>query len=80
MIYQSLRVDIEKMIDGDKMLASRPISVGKPSKMLSECGAKSDHEITITKRVIDKALRSEKRDEGGRLIGNTGHGLTVEHR
>lgn len=78
MIYESLRTNIEKMVNGDKEVTSRPISVGKPSRMLSECGARSNNEITITKKVIDKSLRQEKRDDEGRLIGNTGHGLTVE--
>ena len=78
MIYESLRTDIEKVVNGDKQVAGRPIFVGKPSRILSECGAKSNNEITITKKVIDKSLRQEKRDGEGRLIGNTGHGLTVE--
>ena len=62
----------------DKQVNSRPLVVGTPSHILVECGAKSEQSITLTKAVLDKAMRPEIRDEEGRLVGNTGHGLTEE--
>jgi len=78
MIAPEFRTELKKMIEGDKTLASRPLVVGKPSRILSECGANAEQNITITKKVIDKAMRPEIRDEEGRMVGNTGHGLTEE--
>ena len=78
MISAKFESGLRKIIDGDKIACSRPLVVGKPSKILSECGAKAEQDITITKKVIDKAMRPEVRDENGRLLGNTGHGLTED--
>ena len=68
--------NLQKMIDGEKPYISRPLIVGKPSVILIQCGADAEHSITITRRVIDKAMRHEVRDTNGKMIGNTGHGLT----
>ena len=76
MISETFTTDLRKMIEGDKQMTSRPLVVGKPSHILSECGANAEQDITITKKVIDKAMRPEIRDEEGRMVGNTGHGLT----
>ena len=76
MISNTFEADLHKMIDGDKIYTSRPLKVGLPSDMLSQCGADPTKIITITKKVIDKAMRPELRDESGRMIGNTGHGLS----
>ena len=40
------------------------------------CGEDSTTDITITKRVVDKAMRAEKRDSDGKMTGITGHGLS----
>lgn len=78
MISTQFESGLRKIIDGDKIASSRPLVVGKPSKILSECGAKAEQDITITKKVIDKAMRLEVRNEDGRLLGNTDHGLTED--
>ena len=78
MISAEFANELKKLIEGDKQVASRPLVVGKPSDILSKCGANIDQDITITKKVIDKAMRPEVRDEEGRMVGNTGHGLTEE--
>lgn len=75
---KELDVELQKMIDGDKLAISRPLVIGRPSRILIQCGADPDQSVTITKKVIDKSMRSEARDQNGRLIGNTGHGLTKE--
>ena len=76
MISPFFSEELRKLLEGDESLASKPLIVGRPSVILSRCGADINQDITITKKVIDKALRPENRDECGRMIGNTGHGLT----
>ena len=78
MISSGFTEELRKLLDGDELATSKPLIVGKPSFILSICGADINQDITITKKVIDKAMRPENRDENGRMIGNTGHGLTVE--
>ncbi len=78
MIYDSFISDLKTLIDGNKRAESRPLAVGKPSQVLYRCGAKAEQDITVTKRVIDKAMRPEIRDEDGRLVGKTGHGLSED--
>ena len=79
MISVEFTSEFRKLIAGDKKVASRPLVVGKPSYILSRCGANKDQDITITKKVIDKAMRPEVRDKDGRMVGDTGHGLTEKH-
>lgn len=76
MISAEFAKELKKLIEGDKQAASRPLVVGKPSDILSKCGASINQDITITKKVVDKAMRPEIRDKKGRMVGNTGHGLT----
>jgi hypothetical protein len=78
MITREVEADIRKLIAGDRLVGSRPLIVGKPSQILSQCGADPNLYITITKKVVDKAMRPEIRDKSGRMVGNTGHGLTEE--
>ena len=70
--------ELQKMLEGNSKEVSKPLVVGKPSFILSKCGANIENDITITKKVIDKALKPEIRDEDGRMVGRTGHGLTVD--
>lgn len=77
MISKEFERKLFKMIEGDKVECSRPLVVGSPSEAMIKCGAKGNEAITITKSVIDKAMRPEIRDNDGRLKGNTGHGLTA---
>ena len=70
--------DLYRMIAGDKKVCSKSLVVGKASGVLVGCGAEAGCNITITKKVVDKAMRAEIRDEDGRMLGSTGHGLTTE--
>ena len=76
MIYADFADKLRKMIEGDDRLSYSPLVIGRPSLILSECGANAEQDITITKRVIDKAMRPEIRNEEGRMVGKSGHGLT----
>ena len=67
--------DLKKLLSGDKKIASSPLLVGKTPASLAICGADGNLDMTITKKVIEKCMRPETRDEDGRLIGKTGHGL-----
>lgn len=77
MISNEFESKLFRVIEGDRIECSRPLVVGSPSEALIKCGAKENEPITITKKVIDKAMRPELRDNNGRLTGSTGHGLTV---
>ena len=78
MIVSDIERELSEFLRGGSKTLSRPLVVGKPSEILVKCGANRDHNITITKKVIDKAMRVEKRNEQGRLVGLNGHGLTKE--
>ena len=78
MILNDFSNHLRKLVNGDIEFNGRAATIGKPSEFLSKCGADSSHDITITKKVITKAMRTETRDENGKLIGNTGHGLSFE--
>lgn len=75
---QAFKSNLHKLISGDKQLASRPLVIGKTPYALAICGANENLDITIKKSVIDKCLRPEVRDDDGKLIGKTGHGLSEE--
>lgn len=68
--------NLHSLLNGDKKLASRPLFVSKTANVLAICGADGNLPLTITKKVIDKVLRPEIRDENGRLTGKTGHDLS----
>lgn len=55
---------------------NKPLRIGSTPNSLIVCGANSKLDFTISKSVIDKCLKPEVRDEKGKLIGKTGHGLT----
>ncbi|MCD8095178.1 MAG: ssDNA-binding domain-containing protein, partial [Ruminococcus sp.] len=67
---------LHRLIEGDKKLASRPLIIGKTPNSLVICGADGSYDLQILKSVVDKALKPENRDENGKLVGKTGHGLT----
>ena len=67
---------LKKLLKGDVRVASRPLIIGKTTNALAICGADENLELTITKKVIDKAMRPEVRDKKGKLDGKTGHGLS----
>lgn len=73
------RKDLHSLFSGDKKLASKPLVIGKTGNALSVCGADAGLPLTITKKVIEKCIRPEIRDENGKLVGKTGHGLTIDN-
>lgn len=78
MINKGLRAGLHALIEGNPKVISQPLIIGKPSPGLVQCGVQFDHDITITRSVVKKALRHEKRDAHGKLVGHTGHGLSEE--
>ncbi|MBQ6734681.1 MAG: hypothetical protein IJR00_07215 [Lachnospiraceae bacterium] len=70
--------ELQHLLDGKQAALSRPLRVGTMPNALVACGAEKDRTVTITKRVIDKAMRQEIRDQYGKLRGRTGHGITKE--
>lgn len=75
---QKFASDFHALLAGDRTLASKPLVIGTTPNVLTICGADGKLNLTITKKVIDKAMRPEIRDENGRLTGKTGHGLTEQ--
>lgn len=75
---KKLQESVRKLLTGDNTLASSPLVVGKTPYALEICGADGNINLTIKKSVIDKCLRPELRDDNGRFIGKTGHGLTEQ--
>lgn len=69
------RQNLHKLLGGDKTLASRPLIIGETPNVLAICGADSNLPLTITKKVIDKCMRPEIRDESGKRLKNSGHFL-----
>lgn len=69
---------LHALLNGDRRVASAPLIVGTTTNALAICGANGDLPLTISKKVIDKAMRPEIRNESGRLTGKTGHELTEE--
>ena len=69
-------LQLHKLLDGDQSVTNKPLVIGKTPNALAICGADSNLEMKIKKSVIDKSMRPEIRDETGRLVGKTGHGLT----
>ena len=67
--------NLHKLLGGDKTLASRPLIIGETPNVLAICGADSNLPLTITKKVIDKCMRPEIRDESGKRLRNSGHFL-----
>ena len=75
---KNFKDNLHRLLNGNRQLASRPLVIGKTPYALSICGANGELPLMITKKVIDKCMRPEIRDEKGKLIGKTGHGLTEE--
>lgn len=75
----SFKRNFHSLLNGDKKLASRPLVIGRTPYSLALCGADVNLMLTINKKVINKAMRPEIRDENGKLIGKTGHGLTEDN-
>ena len=68
--------EFEKMLNRGG--TDKPLLVGKTPNSLAICGANDKEDLVISKRAIDKCMRPELRDESGRLVGKTGHGLSKE--
>lgn len=64
----SFRRNLHFLLNGNKKLASRPLVIGETPYSLAICGADGNLPLTITKKVIDKCMRPEKRDENGKRL------------
>ncbi|MGN0496924.1 MAG: LPD1 domain-containing protein [Lachnospiraceae bacterium] len=73
----TFREYIHKVITGE-VKVNDLIKIGATPNVLVLCGAAQDIDFTISKSVIDKCTRPEIRNEEGKLVGKTGHGLTEE--
>ena len=71
-------VNLRKLLNGDNMVASHPLAVGKTPNALAICGAKDNLDIQITKSVIDKCMRPEINVTNGIYPPKNGHSLTEE--
>lgn len=74
------RKNLHSLINGDKKLASRPLVVGKTPNVFAVCdkSINIDNDLVITKKVIEKCMRPEIRDENGKRLKNSGHNLSEE--
>ncbi len=75
---QRFASDLHALLAGDPRVASQPLVIGATPYALVICGADEHLSLTVTKSVIEKAMRPEIRDENGRLSGKTGHDLTEQ--
>ncbi|MCM1523787.1 MAG: hypothetical protein NC120_04945 [Ruminococcus sp.] len=66
------------MIKGDNKLASKPLVIGKTPNIFAICdkSVNADNDLVITKKIIEKCMRPELRDETGKRLKNSGHYLT----
>jgi len=77
----ALSDNLHKLLSGDKKLTSRPLVIGKTPNALVICsklaGIKISCELdlVISKKIIDKAMRPEQRDENNRRTSKSGHFL-----
>ncbi len=76
-IQKELREKLQALLSGGRSASDKPLVLGSPAPVLAGCGVDVSKTITITKKVLVKAMRPEIRDASGRLIGNTGHGLSL---
>lgn len=74
------RKNLHSLINGDKKLASRPLVIGKTPNIFAVCdkNVNADNDLVITKKVIEKCMRPELRDENGKRLKNSGHYLAEE--
>ncbi|MEZ3454460.1 MAG: diguanylate cyclase [Oscillospiraceae bacterium] len=74
------RKNLHSLINGDRKLASRPLVIGKTPNIFAVCdkSINIDNDLVITKKVIEKCMRPELRDENGKRLKNSGHYLSEE--
>lgn len=74
------RKNLHNLINGDRKLASRPLVIGKTPNIFAVCdkNVNADNDLVITKKVIEKCMRPELRDENGKRLKNSGHYLSEE--
>lgn len=72
--------NLHSLLSGDKRLASRPLVIGKTPNIFAVCNKNinSDNDLVIKKKVIEKCMRPELRDENGMRLKNSGHYLSEE--
>jgi len=70
--------NFSKLLSGDRLVASRPIIIGVTPNAIDCCLEHKGLDLVITKSVIKKCMKKEIRDESGKQIKKSGHGLTEQ--
>lgn len=73
---ESFKKSLALLLAGDKSTASKPLTIGTTTNALSICGANESLPITITKKVVEKAMNPELRDNDGNRLKKSGHFLS----
>lgn len=77
--------NLNKLLLGDKKLASSPLLIGSLPNILLLCcksiglDVKKNSKLYINKKTIEKIMRPEKRDKNGQREKKSGHFLKTEH-
>lgn len=74
------RRNLHSLLNGDKKLASRPLVIGKTPNIFAVCNknVSTNNDLVIAKKVIEKCMRPEMRDENGKRLKKSGHYLSEE--
>lgn len=72
------RKSLSKLLSGETQIASKPLLIGVTPNAVDCCIKSKGLNFVITKSVIKKCMRSEIRDELGKQIPKSGHGLTEQ--
>ena len=75
---KAFRKALSKLLAGDSQVASKPLLIGVTPNAIDCCIEKKGLDLVITKAVIKKCMRAEVRDEEGKQIKKSGHGLTEQ--
>ena len=74
------RKNLHSLLNGDRKIASKPLVIGKTPNIFAVCdkSINTDNDLIINKKVIEKCMRPELRDENGKRLKNSGHYLSEE--
>lgn len=74
------RRNLHSLLNGDKKLASKPLVIGKTPNIFAVCdkNVSTNNDLVIAKKVVEKCMRPEMRDENGKRLKKSGHGLSEE--
>ena len=72
------RKALSRLLAGDNKVASKPLLIGVTPNAIDCCIDQKGLDLFITKTVIKKCMREEIRDDSGKQIKKSGHGLTEQ--